>query len=583
MSEKYRMRPIALLCWLFFMRGLVQAAIHSDTHRPTVLREILYPEASQGERRRSLDLYLPADSGRKPPLLIFIHGGFWLLNDDQYRIGPAIADAFTRDGIAVALLRYRLAPKHRHPSQAEDIAAGISLLMREADRYGYDAKRMFLAGHSAGGHLAALAALDPTYLNTVGLSPKNLAGVISFSGLYDLKPRWDVSDNQKFAVEQAFGRDVGVLTRASPVNHVRADAPAFLILAAAQDFPGFAIDARRFADALRRAGSSQVQQYMVRGLDHFSLVDLTNDKNPLRGAVLDFMGVRSLGTALGEWVEAKKLWAEPRFSTLPFWRHGGLIRAHAIDQRFLKTLAVIYGERKDELREWPLKQYHAIDLFSYLNALPKAQAGEGDFVTMTNLRNERQVWHRKEIEAYRPVVVVGIDDERNLFRFSTFYHMLEEYSWKPSGRTPLLTMTVGGFIYFQNEPPRHLQAQSWHFGLAADSFRRTSEDPLRAIKDVPREVYDALTYRNGCVYCHSFRGVGSRSHHVQALTSQPKGGFALPLESYPPEVWRRFVFEQEAVAKKMGAFPNLVAESARGVLFELVNQSRLGKAAGRKQ
>jgi hypothetical protein len=83
-----------------------------------------------------------------------------------------------------------------------------------------------------------------------------------------------------------------------------------------------------------------------------------------------------------------------------------------------------------------------------------------------------------------------------------------------------------------------------------------------------------LTFRNGCVHCHTFRGVGSRSHHVHALTGQAQGGFALPLESYPAQVWREFMFNQTAVAKKMGATPNIVQENARQALFDLVNSSR---------
>src|ERR1051325_7289293 len=149
---------------LIFFSGVGPTMLHAaspDNRFADVMRDVPYPGAVMGERRRSLDLYLPAQSnGQKPPLLIFVHGGFWLLPDDDFRIGSAVVDALVPEGIAVALLRYRLAPGYQHPAQAEDVAAAVAMLIKDAKRYGYDPNRIFLSGHSAGGHLAALVASD---------------------------------------------------------------------------------------------------------------------------------------------------------------------------------------------------------------------------------------------------------------------------------------------------------------------------------------------------------------------------------------------------------------------------------------
>ena len=546
---------------------------------PTVIKNIPYAGAS-ADARRSFDLYLPAKSDAKPPLLIFVHGGFWLLPDDEYRIGPSLAENLVKDGVAVALVRYRLAPSHRHPAQAQDVASAVARLVKDADKYGFDDKRVFLSGHSAGGHLASLLALDKSYLAKQNLPAQTIAGVISFSGLYDLAPTWSVSSNQKAATEKTFGNDPAVLKGASPVHHARRDAPRFLIMSAFGDFPGFALDARRFADALRSVGAKEIDQHIFKGADHFSIVKLDDENNAVRRTMLGFMGAKALPGRLAALIEAKRRWAEPPYSTRPFWKHEKLIRSNPIDERFMKMLAFIYRARKEELQEWPLKQFHALDLFAFLNALPKAQVGQGDYIVSINVRGERQVWQRKQIEAYKPVIVIGVDDEKNLFRFSTFYQMFHEYSWKPGAPPPPLTMTLGAFIYFLESPPKELTAQSWHFGLTENSIRRTKDDPLKIVRDVPKDVEEALTFRNGCVYCHSFRGVGARSHHVHAMTGKPQGGFALALEDYPPEVWRNFMFNQVDVARKMGATPNIVQESARQALFELVNKARRQTSSG---
>jgi arylformamidase len=260
---------------------------------PTIIKEIAYGDA-HGDRRRSLDLYMPAKSAAKPALLIFIHGGFWLLSDDDYRIGPALAGNFVNDGVAVALVRYRLAPASRHPAQADDVAAAVGYLIKRADDYGFDSKRVLLAGHSAGGHLASLVALDRHYLDRQGLPGKALAGVISLSGLYDLTPSWEISENQKQAMTKTFGADPAILKQASPIQHVRVDTPPFLIVNASQDFTGFVPDAQRFSDALRSAGNRKVEQIMFKDTDHFTLVKLDGENNRVRRSMLDFMGVIAL-------------------------------------------------------------------------------------------------------------------------------------------------------------------------------------------------------------------------------------------------------------------------------------------------
>ena len=233
----------------FCLALMAPAASLSAEKNSAVIKDISYRGATTADRRTSLDLYLPPPSTVKPPLFIFVHGGFWLLSDDEYQIGPSIAANLSRDGVAVALVRYRLAPAYRHPAQAEDVAAAVGYLIKHASQYGFDPKRVYLAGHSAGGHLASLVALDRGYLNRQGLSPKALAGVISISGLYELAPSWNVSDNHKRATEKTFGTAPAVLKQASPMHQVRADAPPFLILNASQDFAGFPLDAHRFADA----------------------------------------------------------------------------------------------------------------------------------------------------------------------------------------------------------------------------------------------------------------------------------------------------------------------------------------------
>jgi len=133
---------------------------------------------------------------------------------------------------------------------------------------------------------------------------------------------------------------------------------------------------------------------------------------------------------------------------------------------------------------------------------------------------------------------------------------------------------LGVSSIFMKAPPPELALQAAQFALTEDGFHLVASDPLAAIKDLPKNLYDVVTTRNGCVYCHGLRGIGARSHHTAALTGSAHGGEAIPLEAYPLEDWRNFVFDQLSVAKRIGASPNLVAEGARQSLCDLVKQSR---------
>jgi acetyl esterase/lipase len=565
---------ISFLLFWSLSSSFAPAWVGAAERKPSVIKDVPYPGAINGDRRRSLDLYLPAETSHKPPMMIFVHGGFWMLSDDDYRIGPAIADTLAREGVAVALLRYRLAPAVSYRAQLEDVAAGVAWVLRQGQRYGYDNSRIFLSGHSAGGHLAAMIALDGSYLEKHHASPQSLAGVVTFSGLYDLSPKHSISENQKTATEKTFGKDPAVLKKASPLSQVRAGAPPFLILTAQSDFSGFLTDAKLFSDALSRAGNSRVERWIVPDRDHFSLLRLAERDNEARLLLLEFLKAAPLPPEFAILVEAKRRWRKPPFSTLPFWRHQNLIRSYTVDQRFVARMVPVYSSLRYELQEWPLETFHAIDLFAFLDSLPAEKSGRGDYLIITNIRNEKQFWKRQQIEAYQPVIVIGLDDEKNLFRLGVFYRANREYSWKSGAQPPMMARPLGAFIHFLKEPPAEIAVQASQFALTEDSFRLAADDSLEALKDLPREIYAAVTFRNGCVYCHSMSGTGSQSHHVTAMGGKAHGGLALPLESYPPEVWKAFIFDQKSVAEKIGASPNPVAEQSRKSLFDLVNRSR---------
>jgi acetyl esterase/lipase len=542
--------------------------------RPGVLRSLAYLETGDAEAP-TLDLYLPAEARRKPPLVAFVHSRFWSRVERTRRLDAWLARPLQREGAAVAVIRHRLAPDHLHPTPARDVAAAVAWLVRHAKRYGYDPKRIFLAGHASGAHLAALLALDPGYLEEVGLEPAALAGVIAMSGIYDLDPGDAASEEERALYAQAFG-DVETRRAASPLRLVRPDAPRFLVLAAGTDIPGYLNAGDAFAEALRGSGHPDAEFYFVLGRDHFSVLDLQDTSAGAALYLLAFLGFRPLPPQLAELDEARRRWRQPPFSTEPFWELGVPVQSFPVDERFLATARSLFAGLAHRRMVWEPERFHAVELEALLDALGPERVGSGPWLTLGNVHGERTTLSLEEIRLHRPVLVIGIDDDRNLFTIPDIFRLEHAYSWRDAPEDPpFLARPMGAFLYLL-EPPEEprLPTSRARFSVAAGGLARSTDDPLAALRELDPAALRILTVEGGCIQCHSLRGLGGRGRRLRARDAEPHGAEALPLEEYPPEVWRRFCFEPRTTADLFGSWPHPGPGPAAGALHDAVERER---------
>ena len=173
--------------------------------------------------RQICDLY---PGPPRSAVLLFVHGGGWAQGSRS--MVHALPDYARRHGLTLASTDYRLAPAVTARQSAEDVAAAVATVRRARP----DAP-IVLLGHSAGAHLAALVAIDPTYLAAQGLTPSYLAGVILLDGAgYDATAprggRGAVNQALERMYDQAFGAERAAL---SPTLRVRKGVayPPFLI------------------------------------------------------------------------------------------------------------------------------------------------------------------------------------------------------------------------------------------------------------------------------------------------------------------------------------------------------------------
>ncbi len=240
-----RLLALFLACLLALPLAAQQAS------SPPGMTELAYGSAP----RQRLD-FLPAAAGHRAPLVVFVHGGAWVVGDKG--IAAHMASHVRTQGYAFASLGYRLVPDADPRRQAEDVAAGIAMLVRDANVLGIDPGRILLIGHSAGAHLAALVATDPAYLAAHGVPLSALRGVVLLdSAAYDVPAlvRRSGPAARRLYV-RAFGEDPAFHARVSPTLHaVAPNAGRFLLLHIASRPEESGAQSRQFAEALRAAGT----------------------------------------------------------------------------------------------------------------------------------------------------------------------------------------------------------------------------------------------------------------------------------------------------------------------------------------
>jgi acetyl esterase/lipase len=243
-------------------------------------QDIAYHTGGEEPKRNMLDVYVP--KGAKDfPVLFFVHGGTWRSgNKEMY--SSLIGETFAAEGIGAVVINYRLSPKSVHPAHIEDVSRAFAWTHANIAKYGGRADRVFAFGHSAGGHLVALLATDEKYLKAEKLTSDALCGVIGMSGVYTIDPSFDV-------FKSAFGKDAEVCKLASPLNHVSAKRPPFLLMYADKDMPYLDKLSEDMHAALKKADNESAI-LKLKETNHYTIItNLMRADDPGRKAIEEFV------------------------------------------------------------------------------------------------------------------------------------------------------------------------------------------------------------------------------------------------------------------------------------------------------
>jgi len=206
-----------------------------------------------------LDVYRPP-AASAVPVVVFFYGGSWQGGrKETYRFAAA---ALVRAGFVVIVPDYRVFPEVRYPGFLEDGAAAVGFARNNAGRYGGNPGRIFVMGHSAGAHIAAMLALDDRWLIDAGIPTGGITGLIGLAGPYDFLPLRDGT------LRTIFGGD---RRETQPIAHVTSAAPPAFLATGAMDRVVDPGNSARLAARLTEAGcDARFRSYA--GLGHMLIV-----------------------------------------------------------------------------------------------------------------------------------------------------------------------------------------------------------------------------------------------------------------------------------------------------------------------
>jgi acetyl esterase/lipase len=207
--------------------------------------------------RQKLDIYSPKIVSKDTPILVFYHGGSWQFGSkDDYRF---LGTAFAARGIQTIVVNYRLYPEVIFPSFVEDGAKALAFTKSNLA----GGRPIFIAGHSAGAHIATMVALDPRFLAANGTNLCDVAkGIIGIAGPYGFTPNTP-------ALERIFPADV--LASAMPLKFAATRAPPTLLLHGLADTTVLPTRSTQMMEAMRAAGNV-VETQLYPGVNHTFII-----------------------------------------------------------------------------------------------------------------------------------------------------------------------------------------------------------------------------------------------------------------------------------------------------------------------
>lgn len=254
-----------------------------------IKRDILYSSDSSSGTENLLDVYYPKDLSTVKDVLVFIHGGSWNSGkkDTYWWLGRNMA----HKGVVTVVINYSLSPVYQYEKMAADCAKALKWVTKNASSFGGDPNNIFVMGHSAGGHLAALIHSDPRFFKKEeisdpikGLILNDPFGLDMFEYLTKTVP-----DGNTNSFLNTFSTDNEIWKTASPLSYLENFKAPVLMFVGENTYPAIQLQSERLKKELSTRGRKTDLKIIPKKKHVPMIAQMILRGNKLYDYILDFM------------------------------------------------------------------------------------------------------------------------------------------------------------------------------------------------------------------------------------------------------------------------------------------------------
>lgn len=266
---------------------LFTSCAFKSVHRSKTIT-YLQADSLKNKTAEKLNIFAPTKSTILKNVLIFVHGGSW--NSGRKELYSFFGNRWARKDVVTVVIDYPKSPKAAYNEMAINVATAVKWVKENIKNYGGDPDKIFISGHSAGGHLAALVGIKKDYFSALGIS-NPLKGIILIDAagldMYGYLKEEAFEPGNTYL--NTFSNDPAIWKAASPLYFLHNNMPPMLIYRGSKTYKSIEVSNEKFVASLKEF-VPQPNYSILKGKKHVPMItQFFNTRNKRYDEMISFM------------------------------------------------------------------------------------------------------------------------------------------------------------------------------------------------------------------------------------------------------------------------------------------------------